>query len=166
MSGDEDDVHMFLRPSTPRFLLGVAVLLALGVCLLYIAVFTAPILGLRLFLGALGVGSLIVTVRMWAARNLELELTRDVLREAGGGRELARVVSVVKVDRGPFAFKPPNGFLLRLEEKGSRVWVPGLWWRLGRWVGVGGVVNAGQSRAMAELISDFAEAARKERDET
>jgi hypothetical protein len=40
---------------------------------------------------------------------------------------LARIDEIASLDRGTFAFKPSNGFLLRLSRKGTRVWRPGLW---------------------------------------
>jgi hypothetical protein len=57
------------------------------------------------------------------------------------------------VERGAFAFKPSNGFLVRLDKPLGRGWAPGLWWRLGRLLGVGGVTSASQSKAMAEILS-------------
>ena len=57
------------------------------------------------------------------------------------------------VDRGLFAFKPSNGFVVVLSQGGWRGWAPGLWWRLGRRLGVGGVTSAAQAKAMAEILS-------------
>jgi hypothetical protein len=57
------------------------------------------------------------------------------------------------VERGAFAFKPSHGFTLVMKEKQPRAWAPGLWWRLGRRVGVGGVTSAGQTKFMAEQIA-------------
>ena len=65
---------------------------------------------------------------------------------------MARLEAVEGVERGAFAFKPSNGFLLRLSAPGPRAWSPGIWWRLDRRVGVGGVLRAGEARAAADLM--------------
>jgi hypothetical protein len=57
------------------------------------------------------------------------------------------------VDRGTFAFKPSNGFLLRTETRQPRLWQPGLYWRTGRRIGVGGITRAAESKALADLIA-------------
>ena len=60
---------------------------------------------------------------------------------------------IARVERGAFALRPSNGFLLHLHAPGPRAWAPGLWWRLGRRLGVGGVTAAGQSKGMAEILT-------------
>ena len=81
-----------------------------------------------------------------------LELTRQVLRTESG-RVLTEVSNVRTVERGAFAFKPSNGFLVRLYAPSGRGWAPGLWWQRGTWLGVGGAVPGGQARAMAEVLT-------------
>jgi hypothetical protein len=49
--------------------------------------------------------------------------------------------------------KPSNGFTVVMETKQPRAWAPGLWWRVGRRVGVGGVTGASQTKFMAEQIA-------------
>ena len=89
---------------------------------------------------------------VWQGTRDRLELTREVLR-TGRGEILARVADVKSVDRGAFAFKPSNGFLVTTRAPGPRRWVPGLWWRTGRRVGVGGTLPSGETRAMAEVLT-------------
>ncbi|MFT6786170.1 MAG: hypothetical protein ACJATG_002178 [Dinoroseobacter sp.] len=43
--------------------------------------------------------------------------------------------------------------MLRLTDAPGRVWIPGLWWRIGKNVGVGGTTPAGASRFMGELVA-------------
>jgi hypothetical protein len=59
------------------------------------------------------------------------------------------------VERGVFAFKPSNGFTIRLKSKAPAAWQPGLWWRAGRSVGVGGVTSSTPAKFMAEQIHDL-----------
>jgi hypothetical protein len=69
------------------------------------------------------------------------------------GTVLARVEDIVAVNRGAFAIKPSNGFTLTLKNPAPRAWQPGLWWRLGRRVAVGGVTPGSQARPMADIIA-------------
>jgi hypothetical protein len=66
---------------------------------------------------------------------------------------IARWDEIKRVERGALAFKPSNGFLLTLEQPQPRAWVPGLWWRVGRRVGIGGITPAGEGRYMADQIA-------------
>ena len=61
--------------------------------------------------------------------------------------------NIASVDRGAFAFKPSNGFTVRLKSPAPRAWLPGLWWRLGRRVGVGGATPGKAARDMADVIT-------------
>jgi len=82
----------------------------------------------------------------------EIELTRTEIRTSDG-RVLTELDNVIKVEKGAFAFKPSNGFLVRLKTPSGRGWAPGIWWQGGTYLGIGGVVSAGQSKAMAEILA-------------
>jgi len=99
-----------------------------------------------------GVAVLWAAREMWRGTRAILELTREELRERDGA-VLARIEEVERVDRSMFAMKPSNGFLLVLNRPRTRAWRPGLWWRLGRRVAVGGVTSGGQTRPMADIIA-------------
>ncbi len=143
--------------SAGRRAFGSGTLGALGALLLWIAVAAPPdSLPLMLFLVACGVAAIAQALRLLTATSAGLLYTGGVLREAApGGRILARLEDIEGVDRGVFAFKPSNGFLLTLrrEAPGARGWAPGLWWRVGRRVGVGGAVRAAEARALAEVLA-------------
>ncbi|NEX47779.1 hypothetical protein G3572_16330 [Rhodobacter sp. ETT8] len=144
-----------LRPSPPRRVLGVAILAALGGTLVWLALaFPPAAFGWLLVLLALGVSALWLAVRMWQVSGASLVLTREVLRD-GSGMVLARVEDIRAVNRGVFAFKPAGGFTLSLRQSGPRGWAPGLWWRLGRSVGVGGVTHRHEARYMAEVLDEL-----------
>ncbi len=59
---------------------------------------------------------------------------------------------MARVERGVFAFKPANGVVVSLRRRGSLRWVPGLWWRTGARVGIGGMTPKGQTKAFADLL--------------
>lgn len=146
-----------LYPSEARRAFGAGVLVVLGAALLWVALAAPPRdFGWRLFLLAGGAASLWSAARLWQATAAGIELTAEVLREEGG-RVLAEVAAIRRVSRGALALKPSNGFLLTLEARAPAVWAPGLWWRLGRRVGVGGVTSRHEARFMAETIAALVE---------
>ncbi|MFN6978646.1 MAG: hypothetical protein ACK4OP_11015 [Gemmobacter sp.] len=168
MTHDDDEtlapnqVRARLMASPPRRVIATAMIAALGMLILYLAVTVPPAsLGWRLFLLASGALCLWLAVRLWNATGIALELTGTELREAGG-RVLARLDDIDTISRGAFALKPSNGFTLVLLRSAPAVWAPGLWWRLGRRIGVGGVTGRFDSRRMADTLA-AAVAARRNR---
>jgi hypothetical protein len=141
-----------LRPSPPRLWFAVLSLGTLGALMLWIALAHPPAeLGWRaaLLLGGalIGWGAL----RIVRLQDRALVLTEEALLDTQSG-EVCRIADIETLDRGVFAIKPARGFALTLARRGGRAWVPGLWWRVGRSVGVGGMTGAPETKAMAELI--------------
>lgn len=153
--GDETRILVRLNPSAPRRVVGTAMLASIGALLIWIVVRHPPpqVIGLVLLL-VVGAGALWMAARLWLATAQGLELTTTELREAGSRRVLARMDDMVSVDRGPFAVKPTAGFALHLRQPGPLVWMPGLWWQVGRRIGVGGVTHRHEARLMAEILDD------------
>ncbi len=148
-----DKVLAVVGASSPRRGLGVFVLGALGVMLLYLAFAAPPAgLGMQLMLIVMGLVSLFGAVRMHRATSFAIELTEEALRTSDGVH-LASVDQFVSIDRGAFAFKPSHGFTLKLKEKASGAWQPGMYWRLGKRLGVGGVTPGAQTKMMADMIA-------------
>lgn len=142
-----------IEPKPARRAVATGMIGLLGTILVYVAITTPPANPLWLaFLLAMGAGILFLSWRLWEATGITIELTREELREVGG-RLIARVEDIDSVDRGFFAFKPANGFLLRLKSPGDKVYAPGLWWRFGRRVMVGGVPAGAQTKSTADLIT-------------
>ncbi|NHQ75025.1 hypothetical protein HAT86_11195 [Roseovarius gahaiensis] len=152
----KDEVLAIVAASPPRRVIGVGSVLVLGVTAICVALLRPPSNpGWVVFLLALGLGALWLTDRMRRATGNRLELTRDALRSSTG-EVLVNVADVEAIERGAFAFKPSNGFTLVLKrdaKTGPKRWEPGLWWRLGRRLGVGGVTPGHQAKAMAEILS-------------
>ncbi|WP_299297658.1 hypothetical protein [uncultured Tateyamaria sp.] len=152
---DTSDPHRVLATITAspgRRILGIGSLWILSLLVIYVAIVQPPALGWQVFLFALGGVSIWIAEQMRRATAMSLELTMLELRDSGG-TVLARTDDIQMIDRGMFAFKPSNGFLLRLNTPGPRTWRPGLWWRMGRRVGVGGMTPGHQAKFMAEMIS-------------
>ena len=150
---NSDDVLERITPNGPRRVFATGSLGILGVLLVWIAASHPPTdFGFTALLLVIGGGSIWLAWALWQASGAVLELTREELREAGG-RLIARIDNIEKVDRGFFAFKPAAGFRLALRERMPNAYAPGLWWRRGRMVMVGGVTSNAQSKAVADLIS-------------
>ena len=149
---DKDGIYATVRASQGRRLLGYCVLFVLGATVLYTTLSNPPALHWMIFMLGFGVTMLWLAERMRRSTMMVITLTKDDLRDSSGAI-LARIDDVKSVERGACALKPSNGFTLVTKNKGPRAWAPGLWWRLGRRVGVGGVTGAGQSRFMAEQIA-------------
>ncbi|MFT6426387.1 MAG: hypothetical protein ACJAYH_001278 [Celeribacter sp.] len=153
---NQPETRVFNLPATlPRRLSAVVILGALGMIHFWIMLTTPPAAFVgKLFL--LGVGALVLfgAYRVWTSTARDILLTPEDLREEGG-RVLCRIEDIDHVQRGAFAFKPSNGFVVVLKDTvpRARSWAPGLWWRLGRRIGVGGVTSPGAGKAMADVLS-------------
>lgn len=147
-----EEVLATLQASAPRRIMGVGMLGAVGAVVLYVAFSTPPSAPWLVFLLVVGGGALWSALRMWGATEHGIELTTTQLRSTDG-TVIAQVADIENIDRGFFAFKPSNGFLIRTGTASSRVWNPGLWWRMGRRIGVGGVTPGAQGKAMAEILA-------------
>lgn len=149
---DANGVLLRVAPSAARRVFAVGVIYLLGALLIWMAVAQPPALGWAVFLIALGAFILWAAERMRRSTTLELELTEEGLRDTGG-TWLALWDDIAKVERGTFAAKPSNGFVLMLKQKGPRAWAPGLYWKFGRRVGVGGVTPMRETKFMGEQIA-------------
>ncbi len=147
-----DEILATVRASAPRRWMGISMLALLGGLVIYVALASPPGLGWQVFLILVGVGALWMAERMRRATEHQINLTETELRSSEG-KLIALVEDIESVDRGFFAFKPSNGFLITTRAKGPRSWRPGLWWRIGRRIGVGGVTSAGQTKAMSEILA-------------
>ena len=148
----DEEIIATLQASVMRRLFAYGAVFALGALLILLAFVQPPAFGWQIFLIVLGAGALIVAERLRRATLLGLVLTDTELRDTGG-QVLTQLSNVKSVDRGAFAFKPSNGFVLRLHNRAPHVWAPGLWWRFATRIGVGGVTPAGPAKYMAEQIA-------------
>lgn len=147
-----DDVLAVIEASAPRRWLAIAMQLGLGVILVYLALSVPNTFGWQAFLMLFGAGWIWLAVRMHSATQMRIELTEQGLRDSSG-EELAAIEDIQSVSRGMFAFKPSNGFSLVLKNRnGPARWRPGLWWRLGSRVGIGGVTAGSQTKPAAQII--------------
>jgi len=147
-----DDIIMTLRPTGPRRWSGILAQLMLGVVLMSFVFSTGLSPTMRLFFALLAGAVLYGAFWMRAVTLQEIQLTERELR-INAGRVLTTIDNIESVERGAFAFKPSNGFLVRLKKPCGKGWAPGVWWQRGRMLGIGGTMNAGQSRGMADTMA-------------
>jgi hypothetical protein len=149
-----------LRPSTPRLVFTVICLAAFAAALLWIAFMQPPDnIGWRGFLLLAAILVVWSVLRLRRLRGRALVLTEDALVDTSSGT-VCRIADIARINTSTFALKPARGFAIDLVESGERVWIPGLWWRIGRNVGVGGMTGSVETRMMAERL-DAMVAARK-----
>ncbi|OSP55492.1 hypothetical protein [Pseudoruegeria sp. SK021] len=144
-----------LTPSPVRRVAAIVVLVATAGMMLWVAASRPPeSLGWLAFL--MGMGSLLLWLgwALWQATERSVSLTDDGLFDSDG-RCLCRIDQIAGVDSGAFAFKPSNGFVVRLtRDAGSAyAWAPGLWWQIGRKMGVGGVTPKSGAKQMADILT-------------
>ncbi len=136
-----------------RRLFATGALGALGVLTLWLLFANPPsTVVLQAVLIALGLLFLIMAMRLWAATARAVILTKDGLFDTSG-TTIATMDQIQSVDRGLFAFKPSNGFVAVTCKPLGRGWAPGLWWRVGRRIGIGGVTPASQGKGMADMLA-------------
>ncbi|MBY6160719.1 hypothetical protein KUV73_04410 [Mameliella alba] len=141
-----------ITASAPRRLIGVGAMMGLGGLMVYMGFGTDEMaMGWRGFLVLLGIAALFVAQLMWQVTGHALILTEEALTDSDG-TVVARLDEIEKVDRGMFAMKPSNGFLVILKQPGSRIWRPGLWWRMGRRVAIGGVTAGSATKPVADIM--------------
>ena len=122
----QDEVLATIQASSPRRWVGVGMLSTVGALVTYVAFASPPEPEWQVFLFAVGGASLWLAYRVWQATQDHIELTQSDLR-TGSGQVIAKVDDIESVDRGAFAFKPSNGFLVRTKHKATKQWAPGLW---------------------------------------
>lgn len=135
-----------------RRLVGLCTLSALTLLLARLT-WAEPAAGRQFGLGLAMLGAGLLTFSLWRATAGAVLLRASGRLETDRGQVLVLAGGIASVEAGAFAFRPSNGFLLRLKEKAPPGWAPGLWWRLGRRLGVGGLAQSAEVKAMAAALT-------------
>ena len=148
-----EDMVCRLVPSLPRLWIGTFALAGVAGVVLWVAATGTFAPASRFLVAVLGAAMAFAAVKFFRSAGVALEFDGNTLSEVDGGRVLARLDNMRRIERGALAFKPSSGFLIVLKAKDAgNVWVPGIWWRIGRHVGVGGIVPSHAAKFMAEVI--------------
>lgn len=140
------------RPQVLRWLvvLASAVALALTVSLAARASATDPLVALINLPAALGLGWF--AWAMASAKASSLTFDGETLTD-NAGVAVCHIDEVDRIERGFAMFKPSGGFAILLKAEKPRGWSPGLWWRWGKRIGVGGATYGRAARNMADSMS-------------
>ena len=146
------EILVRLDPAPHRRWFAVSMLTGLGGLLFYILMAEPPA-GKVDFLGLLvfAVLALWSALRLYRATEDSILLTREGLATTSDV-DICAIKDIESTDKGFFAFKPANGFLIRLKTPGPRHWAPGVWWRMGKRVGIGGITSPRQAKEMIAMI--------------
>jgi hypothetical protein len=143
---------LHLAPARMRRVAVCGVLLFLSVWSVWVSSTDEPVeAGVRLTLAVFALSAGLAALALWRATDVALTLTESALTDSRG-RVLARLDQIERVERGALSMAPTGGFVLRLSTPGPVQWVPGVWWRIGTRVGVGGTTPRLMTREMALLI--------------
>lgn len=149
---EEFQTRALRRPETLRWL----VLAAIAVVLLMTVAFAARASAEDPLVAALNIPVALALLWFgWSllnARSSHLYFDGERLTD-DAGVEICSLDEIEAVEKGFALFKPSNGFAILLKERKPRGWSPGLWWRVGRRVGVGGATPGRGAKAMADAIT-------------
>lgn len=146
---DGEEVLLRVEIAPARRFVAMALSALIGLWMIYVGLWLdVPSTLWRAGLVAVGGLALVQAVRIRAIAVPGIELTATELREIGG-RRIAALDGVVEVQRSFGLFKPMNGFVLHLAAPARAAMVPGVWWRFGRRVAVGGMLPRGGARQIA-----------------
>jgi len=150
-TADENGFYARLHAAPIRRHVAYGMILLFGAAVLYVLFQSPPSGPWDVVMLAIAAAAFWAAIRLRSATLLWIDLTEEGLSDSAGN-QIASFDDIVSVHRGVFAFKPSNGFLLKLRHSQPLGWQPGMWWRFGRRVGIGGVVPAINARYMAETI--------------
>ena len=133
------------RPAMARLALLCAIVALFGIFLTLALRDGAVVMGVLAIPAALG------AVVVYRAKGSAVRFDGEAVFD-DTGLVLCRIDEIEKVERGLAFFNPSSGFVIRTHESQISGWSPGLWWRFGRRIGVGGATSARAGRNMASAI--------------
>lgn len=152
MNGQLDDPHLELRASKPRRVVACGGLVVIGAMFLWSGARDGELAGAaRALMAGIGVLWLWGAFEMWRGTARSLRLTDAGLVDSSG-TEVAALERIIAVERGMISMKPSHGMVLRLSAGAPARWVPGLWWRLGARVGIGGLTAKNDTRRFGDAL--------------
>jgi hypothetical protein len=102
-------------------------------------------------MGVLAIPTGLVGVAVYRAKGMVVRFDGEAVFD-DTGLVLCRIDDIEKVERGIAPLNPSSGFVIRTHKSQPSGWSPGLWWRFGRRIGIGGATSARAGRNMASAI--------------
>lgn len=140
------------RPAAMRWLQLALVLGMIALTLVMVGRGGAQPIGVTLIAAVIFILLCLLARQIWRADANSIIFDGEAITDENGAT-ICRLAQVQKVERGMAMFKPSGGFLLVLDKPQPGGWVPGLWWRYGRRVGVGGTTPTKVAKVMADAIT-------------
>ena len=115
----DSEIVAAVQASAPRRWIGMIMLAGLGGLVIFVALASPPMWQWQVFLIVTGLLALWMADRMRRATEHRIELTETELRSSEGV-VIAMIDDIESIDRGFFAFKPSNGFLIKTRTPRTR----------------------------------------------
>ncbi len=147
-----DSVITQLKASPVRRGFALLVMMLLGFLLLYLTMTTDASFSHKVFLVAVSPAVMCMSRAMQRVPTGYIVLSSSGLFSVDG-RTLALIDDITRVERGVFAFKPSNGFVVSLKQKTNRAWIPGMYWKFGARIGIGGVTAPSDAKFMSDTLA-------------
>lgn len=149
----EQKVIAEIKASPLRRYVSVGVMFLAGALLVYAGTVGAEgSLLWKVTLVGLGIVILLFAERFRVSTSLSVFLTEAGLHDSTG-RVLCGLDDILTLDKSAFSLKPNDGFLIKLKSPPGRAYVPGMWWRFGRFLGVGGVTQKNHTKFVADYLA-------------
>ena len=159
MTSQSDHVLVRVSASAFRRWSALGLLIVFAIIMVQIAVeLPSDRLAAKAGLTAMGALLIFQAVRVWSNSRFSLELTPEGLRWTKTGEYLARIEEIEDVNTSIIALRPATGFLVILRSASAPRSAPGMWWRVGKRIGVGGVTPKYEAKAMAEMLREMTRA--------
>ncbi len=150
-----DDTLLFRLDVAPaRRVIALVFMMLLSVILIYTAINSPLGFGVRGFLLAIGVVTLLGARALARGTKASVDLREDGIY-LSTGEELAHIDNIDRVEPGMFAMKPSGGISVKLKTAPGFAFVPGMYWRVGRTLGIGGVTIRGAAKAMSDGLAAY-----------
>lgn len=94
-------------------------------------------------------------VALWRSENSGIGLRADGIYCLSTRQRLVALSEIEKVEAGLSLLKPASGFVVRLRSPAPFARMPGLWWRIGRRLGIGGITPKARGKAMASALEEL-----------
>ena len=150
---EENETLIVLRVSPVKSFLGSALLVTLGFTLLYSIHKKTAEENIILDLIFLSVALTLIYYgwRIIKAKQTGVKLTKLGIYDLNNTL-LYRTSDIKYLDRGIFAIKPANGFIIHLNKPLAFHWHPGLFWCIRKRLAIGGLLSKQECKAFADLL--------------
>ncbi|MEO0344428.1 MAG: hypothetical protein AAF198_13420 [Pseudomonadota bacterium] len=89
--------------------------------------------------------------RMWNAPHFGIVFDGDSLKTEDGAT-IAKMSEIQSVQVGLFVMRPSNGFMMMMKQPGIFPTRPGVVWRQGRRIGIGGILRSSEAKSIGRAI--------------